>query len=139
MISVQVVFRGFCKSRPIWRMCWVILTLVGFIFLVVLPSLLDLSSPTKDRTWAPVVTVLNPNHHLTRELPCLSLILRSVGGLPCWSSGEEYALQCRGYGFHPWTGKIPHAPGQLSWHTTRELVGHNERSCMLQLRPNAAK
>ena len=113
--------------------------LLLFFFLAVPHGLQDLISLSRDWTRAPVVTVLNPNHHPTRELPCLSLILRSVGGLPCWSSGEESALQCRGCGFHPWTGKIPHAPGQLSWHTTRELMGHNERACMLQLRPDAAK
>ena len=35
-------------------------------------------------------------------------------GLPWWSSGYETALQCRGYWFSPWSGKIPHAVEQLS-------------------------
>jgi len=34
-------------------------------------------------------------------------------GLPWWSSGEEFACRCRGHGFDPWSGKIPHASGQL--------------------------
>ena len=39
---------------------------------------------------------------------------RDQGGLPWWHSGWEPACQCRGHGFEPWTGKIPHAPEQLS-------------------------
>ena len=30
-------------------------------------------------------------------------------GLPWWRSGWESACQCRGQGFEPWSGKIPHA------------------------------
>ena len=35
-------------------------------------------------------------------------------GLPWWSSGWEPACQYRGHGFDSWSGKIPHAAGQLS-------------------------
>ena len=35
-------------------------------------------------------------------------------GLPWWHSGYESACQCRGHGFKPWSGKIPHAAEQLS-------------------------
>ena len=28
--------------------------------------------------------------------------------LPSWSSSEQSACQCRGHGFDPCTGKIPH-------------------------------
>ena len=35
-------------------------------------------------------------------------------GLPWWRSGYESACQCRGRGFNPWSGKIPHADEQLS-------------------------
>ena len=35
-------------------------------------------------------------------------------GLPQQSSGQESAYQCRGLGFNPWSGKIPHAEGPLS-------------------------
>ena len=34
-------------------------------------------------------------------------------GLPWWRSGRESACQCRGHGFEPWSGKIPHAAEQL--------------------------
>ena len=34
-------------------------------------------------------------------------------GLPWWRSGWESACQCRGQGFEPWSGKIPHAAQQL--------------------------
>ena len=32
--------------------------------------------------------------------------------LPCWHIGQE--CQCRGHGFSPWSGRIPHAAEQLS-------------------------
>ena len=42
-------------------------------------------------------------------------------GLPCWHSGWESACQCRGHGFEPWSGKIPHAAEQLGpWATITE-------------------
>ena len=42
-------------------------------------------------------------------------------GLPWWRGGWESACQCRGHGFEPWSGKIPHATEQLSpWATTTE-------------------
>ena len=34
-------------------------------------------------------------------------------GLPWWRSGWESACQCRGRGFDPWPGRIPHAAEQL--------------------------
>ena len=49
---------------------------------------------------------------------CLS---RNWWGLPWWRSGWESACQCRGHGFEPWSGKIPHATEQLGpWATTTE-------------------
>ena len=54
-------------------------------------------------------------------------------GLPWWRSGWESACQCRGHGFEPWSGKIPHAAEQLDpWATTTEParlepVLHNKR------------
>ena len=35
-------------------------------------------------------------------------------GLPWWSGGEEFALQCKGCQFDPWSSKIPHAVEQLN-------------------------
>ena len=47
----------------------------------------------------------------------------SSSGLPWWRSGWESACQCRGHGFEPWSGKIPHATEQLGpWATTTEPV-----------------
>ena len=31
-----------------------------------------------------------------------------------WLSGKEFPCQCRRHGFDPWSGRIPHAPEQLS-------------------------
>ena len=42
------------------------------------------------------------------------LELKKKLGLPWWRSGWESACQCRGHGFEPWSGKIPHAAEQLS-------------------------
>ena len=39
---------------------------------------------------------------------------KTMAGLPWWLSGKESAYQCRRHGFNPWSGKIPHAAGQLS-------------------------
>ena len=42
-------------------------------------------------------------------------------GLLWWCSGWESACQCRGHGFEPWSGRIPHAAEQLGpWATTTE-------------------
>ena len=52
-----------------------------------------------------------------------SLTQDQVEGLPWWRSGWESACQCRGHGFAPWSGKIPHAAEQLGpWATTTEPV-----------------
>ena len=48
-------------------------------------------------------------------------IKMSIVGLPWWRSGWESACQCRGHRFEPWSGKIPHAAGQLGpWATITE-------------------
>ena len=48
-------------------------------------------------------------------------IKEASGGLPWWRSGWESACQCRGHGFEPWSGKIPHAVEQLGpWATITE-------------------
>ena len=50
---------------------------------------------------------------------CLIKMVHS--GLPWWRSGWESACQCRGHGFEPWSGRIPHAAEQLGpWATTTE-------------------
>ena len=44
-----------------------------------------------------------------------------ITGLPWWRSGWESACQCRGHGFGPWSGGIPHAAERLGpWATVAE-------------------
>ena len=51
------------------------------------------------------------------------LFKNEYSGLPWWRSGWESACRCRGHGFEPWSGKIPHAAEQLGpWATTTEPV-----------------
>ena len=45
---------------------------------------------------------------------CMIPFIRNIQGLPWWRSGQESTCQCRGHGFEPWSGKIPHAVEQLS-------------------------
>ena len=83
--------------------------------------------------------------HLNKTLICLgSMPIQSWNqenkprGLPWWCSGWESTWHCRGHGFEPWSGRIPHAAEQLSpcatatepalWSpraTTTELACHN--------------
>ena len=64
-----------------------------------------------------------------------SLQLKNIHGLPWWRSGWESACRCRGRGFEPWSGKIPHAADQLGpWATIAEPVRlepvlRNKRGC----------
>ena len=39
---------------------------------------------------------------------------KTKGGLPWCLSGKESTCQCRKYGLHPWSGRIPHPAEQLS-------------------------
>ena len=49
------------------------------------------------------------------------LVKKRIKGFPWWRSGWESACQCRGHGFEPWSGKIPHATEQLGpWATIAE-------------------
>ena len=60
---------------------------------------------------ANTTTILGYFHHFKKKLQ----------GLPWWRSGWESACQCRGHGFEPWSGKIPHATEQLGlWATIAE-------------------
>ena len=54
-------------------------------------------------------------------LKIVILLKYVMSGLLWWRSGWESACQCRGYGFEPWSGKIPHAAEQLGpWATITE-------------------
>ena len=58
---------------------------------------------------------------------CLkNVALNRLQGLPWWCSGWESACQCRGHGFEPWSGKIPHAVEQLSPCATATEHAHLE-------------
>ena len=49
------------------------------------------------------------------------IVLIKSKGLLWWRSGWESPCQCRGHGFEPWSGKIPHAAEQVGpWATTTE-------------------
>ena len=57
---------------------------------------------------------------LSHDIYIIWLIIY-LKGLPWWCSGWESACQCRGHGFEPWSGRIPHAAEQLGpWATATE-------------------
>ena len=61
--------------------------------------------------------------HTNKELGLPSKCSRNIyenwhWGLHWWSSGQELACQCRGHGLNHWSGKTPHAVGQLNPHAT---------------------
>ena len=74
-----------------------------------------LKEPTRLTPWSPTFSLQNCEKV---NFCCVRFPSR---GLPWWRSGGESACQCRGCGFEPWSGKIPHATEQLgSWATTTE-------------------
>ena len=64
----------------------------------------------------------------------ITALIKGTQGPPWWSSGWESTCQCRGHGFDPWSGKIPHATGAaearvLGAHTSqREARGQQLES-----------
>ena len=63
------------------------------------------------------------NKFLIRGCTPSGVWIREPSGLPWWLSGKEATCQCRRCGFHPWSGKIPHAAEHLSpCATTTESV-----------------
>ena len=69
----------------------------------------------------------------TKFVISCSSINKKNQGLPWWRNGWESACQCRGHGFVPRSGRIPHAAERLGpWATTAEparleLVLRNKR------------
>ena len=69
--------------------------------------------------WATTIGGLEPcnltviNFYIIHTLSILFKVKLYFRGLPWWHSGWESACQCRGHGFEPWSGKIPHAAEQL--------------------------
>ena len=47
------------------------------------------------------------------------------------TGGQEVACQCRAHGFNHWSGKIPHAVGQLNPHATT-TEAHVQGACVPQ-------
>ena len=45
----------------------------------------------------------------TKYILCLSCFSFFFKKISHWRSGGESACRCRGHGFEPWSGKIPHA------------------------------
>ena len=67
---------------------------------------------------------ITKNHHVDKD-HCLveTVVVKKNAwfGLPWWRSGWESACQCKGHGFEPWSGRIPHAAEQLDpWATATE-------------------
>ena len=56
---------------------------------------------------------LQTGHFFKFMIEVFHLLRLEEWGLPWWRSGRESACQCRGHGFEPWSGKIPHAAEQL--------------------------
>ena len=52
-------------------------------------------------------------HSGLSSVPSTWLVSITSVGLPWWHSGWESTCQCRGHGFEPWSGSIPHAVEQL--------------------------
>ena len=68
-------------------------------------------------SWFPSVILLTRFSVLKRKLK-KKIIIKSWRGLSWWLRVEEPTCQCRRHGFHPWSGKTPHAAEQLSPCTT---------------------
>ena len=95
-----------------------------YLFILTAPGLScgmrDLVPRPGTESWPPALGAQSLTHWTTREVPIM-IFKKKVLGLPWWCSGWESACQCRGHGFKPWSGKIPHATEQLGlWATATE-------------------
>ena len=68
------------------------------------------------RIWEPSCTVSGNAHWCSHCGEQYGSSLKKE--LPWLSSGWESTHQCREHWFDPWSGRIPHAKGQLSLSTT---------------------
>ena len=97
------------------------------VTIVLIINSLSLLFGRPNKKWGPwrILYLSRPHRVLFGFSPHFSLILlnswgehggtrKGIKGLPWWSSGWESTCQCRGQGFNPWSGKIPHATEQLS-------------------------
>ena len=100
MSSLLMTINRYCHSPSSWGMS-------------VLPKLIysqDISNQNLSRYVCGIWQAISKIYKMLKVL-----------GLPWWHSGWESACQCRGHGFEPWSGKIPHAAEQLGpWATIAE-------------------
>ena len=97
----------------------------------VISALFIISENWKQPRWPSISEWINKLWYV-QTMDYYSAIKRNEG-LPWWRSGWESACRCRGHGFEPWSGKIPHAAEQLGPCATTteparlEPVLHNKR------------
>ena len=120
------------------------------------PQKQDLGQKTKKQNWSSLWEPPKEALERERECVCVSVVGGGEGIIQlgentaqwaskilpksqavvdfCWNGrfqtslvrGWVSACQCRGHRFNPWSGKIPHALGQLSlWATTTEALCHS--------------
>ena len=83
--DVHILIPRICEYVPLHGKRDVI-HLKAFFFLATLCSLQDLSSLTRDRTWAMAVKAPSPNHWTTREFPPVKdLKMGDSPGLSVWT------------------------------------------------------
>ena len=92
-----------------------------------LPKRQEITSVGKDVKKRELLCTVGGNvnwcSHYRKRYEVPQKIKNGTTGLPWWRSGWEFACQCRGHGFEPWSGKIPRAAEQLSpWATITEPV-----------------
>ena len=83
--------------------------------------LLGAAQVTRNQKGTNSSTILKRHFYQKKLFPEMSSFKTIPLGLPWWRSGWESACQCRGHGFEPWSGRIPHAAERLGpWATTTE-------------------
>ena len=93
-----------------------IMTLVFLASVILSPTRVKFGHSSTSREMF-LMTRCHLRHSLKMQIP---------RGLPWWLSGKESSCQCKRHTFNPWSGKIPHAEGQLSpGFTTVEPVSCN--------------
>ena len=77
------------------------------------------SSRLRERIWLHKQELDSVSSHLRDVRKWLSpptpqFVYKTGIGTSLWPCAQESTCQCRGHGFDPWSGKIPHNAGQLS-------------------------
>ena len=74
-----------------------------------------LNAKERERNIKKLTYIMVPSPFKSNYCSCY---IKMCNRLPWWLSGEESPWQCMGQGFNSWSGKIPHATGQLSLSAT---------------------